>query len=156
MSSYSAAAVQVTLTAETLACGSMAWLERAAALRPDRAAIEAPDGRLTYAELLTAAREAASGLQGRVEIEARPGLDFVVRLHACLLAGARAVPIDPRLGQRERARLGDATGDVIVHTSGTTGTPQPVGLTKDDIEANARGTAVALSLSRDERWLCPL
>src|SRR3954453_16566118 len=110
MSSYSAAAVQVTLTAETLACGSMAWLERAAALRPDRTAIEAPDGRPTYAELLTAARGAGGGLKGRVEIEARPGLDFVVRLHACLLAGARAVPIDPRLGQTERARLRGAGG----------------------------------------------
>jgi o-succinylbenzoate---CoA ligase len=134
----------------------MAWLKRAAALRPDRTAIEAPDGRLTYAELLTAAREAEGGLQGRVEIEARPGLDFVVRLHACLLAGARAVPIDPRLGEAERARLGDADGDLVIHTSGTTGTPQPVGLTKADVEANALGTAAALGLGDDERWLCPL
>ncbi len=79
------------------------WLARAAARRPDRTAIEAPDGRLTYAELHAAASEAARGLEGRVEIDARPGLDFVVRLHACLLAGARAVPIDPRLGETERA-----------------------------------------------------
>jgi o-succinylbenzoate---CoA ligase len=132
------------------------WLERAAALRPDRTAIEAPDGRLTYAELHAAASETARGLQGRVEIAAEPGLDFVVRLHACLLAGARAVPVDQRLGDDERARLGDAPGDLVVHTSGTTGTPQPVGLTKQDIEANARGTAVALGLGADERWLCPL
>jgi O-succinylbenzoic acid--CoA ligase len=132
------------------------WLERAAALRPDRTAIQAPDGRLTYAELLSAAREASRGLSGRVGIEARPGLDFAVRLHACLLAGARAVPVDPRLGAGERARLGDAPGDLVVHTSGTTGTPQPVGLTKQDIEANARGTAQALALGDDERWLCPL
>jgi len=129
------------------------WLERA---RPDRIAIEAPDGRLTYAELLAAARAEASGLRGRAEIEARPGLDFVVRLHACLLAGARAVPIDPRLGPAERAQLGDAEGDLVVHTSGTTGTPRPVGLTKQAIEAQARGTAVALGLTDDERWLCPL
>jgi O-succinylbenzoic acid--CoA ligase len=129
------------------------WLERA---RPDRVAVEAPDGRLTYAELLAAARAAAGGLEGRVEIEARPGLDFVVRLHACLLAGARAVPIDARLGAPERSVLGDAPGDLVVHTSGTTGVPQPVGLTKQDIEANARGVATALGLSDDERWLCPL
>jgi o-succinylbenzoate---CoA ligase len=132
------------------------WLERAAALRPERSAIEAPDGRATYAELLAAARETAQGLEGRVEIAARPGLEFVVQLHACLLAGARAVPIDHRLGDEECARLGDAPGDVVMHTSGTTGTPQPVGLTKEDIEANARGTAVALGLEDDERWLCPL
>jgi o-succinylbenzoate---CoA ligase len=132
------------------------WLERAAALQPERVAIEAPDGRLTYTELLTEARDAARGLSGRVEIAARPGLEFVVRLHACLLAGARAVPVDPRLNDQERAALGDAAGDLVVHTSGTTGTPRPVGLTKPDIEANARGTAAALGLSDDERWLCPL
>src|SRR6185312_9633815 len=34
--------------------------------------------------------------------------------------------------------------------------PQPVGLTKRDIEAQARGTAAALGLTDDERWLCPL
>ncbi len=134
----------------------MAWLERAAALRGDRIAVEAPDGRLAYAELLAAANDAARGLEGRVEIAARPSLDFVVRLHACLLAGARAVPIDPRLGAAERAALGDAPGDLVVHTSGTTGTPTPVGLTQTDIEANARGTAIALGLTDDERWLCPL
>jgi o-succinylbenzoate---CoA ligase len=129
------------------------WLERAA---PDRMAVEAPDGALTYAELLAAARGAARGLTGRVELDARPGLDFVIRLHACLLAGARAVPVDPRLSDHERSLLGDAPGDLVVHTSGTTGTPRPVGLTTRDIEANARGTAAALGLSDDERWLCPL
>jgi O-succinylbenzoic acid--CoA ligase len=132
------------------------WLERAAALRPGRAAVETPDERLTYAELLDAAREHARGLEGPVLIDLPPGIEFAVRLHACLLAGARAVPIDPRLGAEERARLGDAPGDLVVHTSGTTGTPRPVGLTKDDIEANARGTAAALGLGDDERWLCPL
>jgi O-succinylbenzoic acid--CoA ligase len=132
------------------------WLERAAALRPSRTAVRTPDGSLTYAELLAAAKAAARGLEGRVEIEARPDLDFVVRLHACFLAGARAVPIDDRLGEAERARLGDTSGDLVVHTSGTTGTPRPVGLTKADIEANARGTAAALGLTDDERWLCPL
>jgi O-succinylbenzoic acid--CoA ligase len=134
----------------------MEWLQRAAARRPDRTAIESLDGRLTYAELLEAARDDARALHGRVEIEAQPTLDFVVRLHACLLAGARAVPVDPRLQAAERAQLGDADGDLVVHTSGTIGTPKPVGLTQADIEANARGTAVALGLSDDERWLCPL
>src|SRR5919108_5331871 len=104
------------------------WLARAAAVRPDRVAIEAPDGQLTYAKLLAAAREHAAGLPQFVEIDAVHGLDFVVRLHACLLAGVTAVPIDPRLGDRERAALGDAPGDLVMHTSGTTGAPQPVGL----------------------------
>jgi O-succinylbenzoic acid--CoA ligase len=45
---------------------------------------------------------------------------------------------------------------LIVHTSGTTGRPQPVGLTFGNIRANARGLAEAMGLGGDERWLCPL
>jgi O-succinylbenzoic acid--CoA ligase len=45
---------------------------------------------------------------------------------------------------------------VILHTSGTTGTPKPVELTFGNIRANARGLAQALDLGDDERWLCPL
>jgi o-succinylbenzoate---CoA ligase len=132
------------------------WLEMAAAERPDRVAIEAPDGQLTYAELLAAARDHARSLRGHVEIDATPGLDFVVRLHAAFVAGATAVPVDPRLGARERTALGTARGDLVIHTSGTTGTPRPVGLRRQDIEANARGTAAALGLGDHARWLCPL
>ena len=73
------------------------WLERAAALRPDRVAVEAQDGRLTYAELLAAARNEARVLSGTVPIDLPPGLAFAVRLHACLLAGATAMPVDRRL-----------------------------------------------------------
>jgi o-succinylbenzoate---CoA ligase len=137
------------------------WLERAAALRPDRVAIEAPEGRLTYAELLARAHAGARGLDGVVPIEEPPGLEFAVRLHACLLAGAAAMPIDLRLGARERAAVPAAGGPrpgvaLIVHTSGTTGAPRPVHLTLENIQANALGSAVALGLDPAERWLCPL
>lgn len=135
------------------------WLERAAALRPDRMAIEAPDGRLTYAELMARARDAAPGLAGVVPIDLPPGLEFAVRLHACLLAGAAAMPVDQRLGERERAALTSRAAPgtaLIVHTSGSTGAPVPVHLTLENIQANALGTAVALGLDREERWLCPL
>jgi o-succinylbenzoate---CoA ligase len=135
------------------------WLERAAALRPDRVAVEAPDGSLTYAELRTRARAAARGMQGVVEIDVPPGIEFVVQLHASLLAGAAAMPIDQRLHPRERAALTGAPAPgtaLIVHTSGTTGAPRPVELTRANILANALGTAVALGLDPDERWLCPL
>ncbi|MGH2967786.1 MAG: hypothetical protein ACRDK0_01800, partial [Solirubrobacteraceae bacterium] len=60
------------------------WLPRAAALRPDRIALEAPDGSLTYAELLATARlDVAPG--SRVALALPPGVDFAVALHACLL-----------------------------------------------------------------------
>jgi len=137
------------------------WLERAAALRPDRVAIEAPDGARTYAELLERARGVADGLRPRqrVPIALPPGVEFAELLHGCLLAGAVAVPVDLRLTPREREALvvdGPGEGALVVHTSGTTGAPRPVVLTRENIEANAVGSAVALGLDSHERWLCPL
>jgi o-succinylbenzoate---CoA ligase len=91
-----------------------AWLERAAAKRPAHVALEDAEGdtRCTYAELLHAARAGASWLaeQGvgsgqRVAIALPPGLAFAQALHACLLLGAVAVPVDLRLGPRERASV---------------------------------------------------
>jgi O-succinylbenzoic acid--CoA ligase len=132
------------------------WLPRAAALRPDRAAVEAREGSLTYGELLERARGAPPG-----PIARPPGLEFAVALHACLLAGVPAVPVDPRLTERERAAVlagaGPAPGAaLVVHTSGTTGAPRPVALSAGNVLANALGSAVVLGLDPDERWLCPL
>lgn len=161
----------------------MQWLERAAGMRPDTIAVEAEDGALTYAELVARAAPAAAALRGaeRVAIALPPGLEFAVALHACLLAGAAAVPVDLREPQW---RLADATvvidapltaagvsrpaapGAVappdlsapalVVHTSGTTGTPRPVVLTLAQILRNALGCAAALGHDPAERWLCPL
>ena len=94
------------------------WLARATARRPEAVALETPDGRLTYRELLMAATRAAgrlvlrgAGPGDRVALTLPPGRDFVVALHACLLLRAPAMPIDPRLGERERKQL---TGGVEV------------------------------------------
>jgi O-succinylbenzoic acid--CoA ligase len=156
------------------------WLERAAAMRPDVVAVETADGALTYAELLARARSVAPGVRGRVAIVLPPGLDFAVALHACLLAGAAAMPVDPRLGDREqeaqissadtvigpgaasveagadgrRSSLADVA--LVVHTSGTTGAPRPVALTYGNVLANAFGCFAALGHDAAERWLCPL
>src|SRR5215213_3290853 len=154
------------------------WLPRAAAERPDRVALEAPQGELTYARLLDTARiDVAPG--SRVALALPRGLDFAVALHACLLARAAAVPVDPRLGEAEQAALlasaslvvdgalprggaaepvPPADGDtaLVVHTSGTTAAPRPVELSFGNVQANALGSAVALGLDPDERWLCPL
>ena len=50
------------------------------------------------------------------------------------------------------------TGDpaLVVHTSGTTGSPRPVVLSYGNVLANALGCFAALGHSRSERWLCPL
>jgi O-succinylbenzoic acid--CoA ligase len=161
------------------------WLERAAALRPDRVAVEAPDGAPTYAELLQRARGVAGALAAggvragdHVALMLPPGAEFAVALHGCLLLGAAAMPVDPRLAPAELAPLLRAAATTIdgpledaapppfapdlddpalvVHTSGTTGAPRPVTLSFGNVQANALGSAVALGLDRDERWLCPL
>jgi len=152
------------------------WLSRAA---PDTLAVEADDGALTYGELLARAGAGAAELRGasRVAIALPAGLEFAVALHACLLAGAAAVPVDlrepvPRLAGAEitidaplprtprtsrTPRTPDlSTPALVVHTSGTTGTPRPVVLTLGQILHNALGCAVALGHDRAERWLCPL
>jgi O-succinylbenzoic acid--CoA ligase len=164
------------------------WLSGAAGRHPDRVAVEAPDESVSYRELLLRAVRAAGALHQRgvrrgqpVALLLEPGLAFVEALHACLLLGAPAVPIDPRLAERERAQLlreldthverplrgehsvfqlpdAPRLEDVamIVHTSGTTGAPRPIRLTFGNIRANARGLAQAMELTGDERWLCPL
>ncbi len=155
----------------------------AAARRPEQVAIETPEGALTYAELADAVAGAAPALAGaaRVAVALAPGLDFVVALHACLQAGAAIVPIDLRLTEAEQAarragaeivvtkplgrggaagaREGGGAGArevAIMHTSGTTAAPKPVALTHDNFLASALGSAVALGLDPDERWLCPM
>jgi O-succinylbenzoic acid--CoA ligase len=85
------------------------WIDRAASWRPDRVAVQAPERSLTYAELVGRARALCRrlwrcGVRGgdRVAVELPPGAEFVVALHACMLAGAAIVPIDLRLSERER------------------------------------------------------
>jgi O-succinylbenzoic acid--CoA ligase len=48
------------------------------------------------------------------------------------------------------------TPTLIIHTSGTTGTPRPVVLTRGNWDAHAWASAAALGHPSDERWLCCL
>lgn len=156
------------------------WLDRASAVHPGRAAVETPGGALTYAELAEASRVALPAGE-RVALALPAGLDFVVALHACLRSAAIAVPVDLRLGPEERARIhehatviidrplrGPAPGDrraadhdldataAVIHTSGTSGTPKAVELTYGNWLWSALGSATAIGLDPDERWLCTL
>jgi o-succinylbenzoate---CoA ligase len=95
------------------------WLERAASTDPARTAIETQQGSRSYAQLLADARAGAAELAGRgaapgahVAIALPPGLAFAQALHACLLLGAVAVPLDLRLSAPERDQV--ASGAAVV------------------------------------------
>jgi o-succinylbenzoate---CoA ligase len=169
------------------------WLPRAAAARPGGVALQTPDGAVSYAELLAGAGAGAGALLARgvkpgqrVAIALPPGLAFAQALHACLLLGAVAVPVDLRLTAAEREpvtagaavhveeQLAPSAGPggadhryatarhrlestaVVIHTSGTTSQPKPIELTYGNFLWSALGSAVALGLDSRERWLCAL
>ncbi len=97
-----------------------AWLARAAAAQPRRTALETPEGSCTYAQLLAdagagAEQLAARGVRAgeRVAIALPAGLDFARALHACLLLGAAAVPVDLRLSPPERTRIAAGSAAVL-------------------------------------------
>jgi o-succinylbenzoate---CoA ligase len=162
------------------------WLQRAAAMHPERAALATSTGELSYRELERRARATAGALVSggvapgqRVALALPAGEDFVVAVHGCLFAGAVAVPIDLRLSTAEReARTHGVALTVdeplagpplanlhplrleaiatLMHTSGTTAAPREVALSNRNWLANALGSAVALGLDQEERWLCPM
>ena len=87
-----------------------AWLARAAAARPEHTALQTPDGSWSYAQLHDAARFGAGELRARgagrgarVAIALPAGAHFAQALHACLLLGAVAVPVDLRMSAAEQA-----------------------------------------------------
>jgi o-succinylbenzoate---CoA ligase len=168
-----------------------AWLRRAARAAPTLTAIQTPDARVSYAELWSTACAGAAELAERgvrpaerVGIALAPGITFAQALHACMLLGAVAVPVDLRLTAAERERIianasvvideplstgshdGSSAAEGILHdleavcaviyTSGTTSAPRPVELTYGNFLWSALGSGVALGVDPQERWLCAL
>ncbi len=164
------------------------WIHIARDRHPDRVAIEGPGRRLTYADLSALAIDGLRALQtmgvragAPVALEIEDRTELAVALHACLLAGTPAMPIDLRLSAEERAARSARAATVlrsapcrrdgvlfpsawspsmldavatVMYTSGTTAAPKPVNLTYGNWLANALGSAVALGLDPAERWLC--
>jgi O-succinylbenzoic acid--CoA ligase len=159
-----------------------AWLERSARRHGDRVAVATSQGAVNYRELDqlagAGARELDVAAGARVAIALEPGIDFVVALHACLRAGAVAVPLDLRDPTRAKAaaaadvvieRALECSGApiaglgheldapaLIVRTSGSSGQPKEVPLSYGNFLWSAIGSAVALGLHERERWLCTL
>jgi o-succinylbenzoate---CoA ligase len=96
------------------------WLHRAARTRPGWTAVEDTERGLSYAELHAAALAGAHALSARgvapgdrVAIALPPGLAFAKALHACMLLGAVAVPVDVRFGPAERELVCDGAALVL-------------------------------------------
>jgi O-succinylbenzoic acid--CoA ligase len=98
------------------------WIGEAARARPDHVAVEAPDGRLTYADLderadIAARRLAALGVAegGRVATTLSPSTDFAALLHGAARIGAALVPLNTRLtAEQQSAQAAAVAADVVV------------------------------------------
>jgi o-succinylbenzoate---CoA ligase len=150
------------------------WVTTAARARPDHPAVVAGGKAMTYAELDERATRGARALAARgvrpgdrVRVSHPPGIPFAELLHAVPRIGAVFVPVAP--GHPPQPAVGPSEDDVqirtdhdpeaihsVIHTSGTTGEPNPVELTFGNHAASAAASAGALGVDPDDRWLCPL
>jgi O-succinylbenzoic acid--CoA ligase len=120
-----------------------------------------------------------------VAMTMHPRREQVVMVHALMKAGAVLLPLGPRLSAEERAAviaveepavdlddageltqteadlplLGEHDMDDVaarVLTSGSTGTPDPVGLTYGNFLWSAMASAFNIGVEPEDRWLCCL
>ncbi|BCJ41313.1 acyl-CoA synthetase [Actinoplanes ianthinogenes] len=136
-----------------------------------------PDQRVSRHELLGRAAALAGELSGKriVAVNATPGLETIVAVTAALLAGVPIVPIPPDAGDVERAHIltdsgaelinaslsRTTTSDVppepdpdlpglILYTSGTTGAPKGVVLSRAALAADLDALAAAWQWTADD------
>ena len=79
-------------------------------------------------------------------------MEFAVELHA----GSVIVPLSPVLAQQKLLLALTEATLAVLFTSGTTGEPRPVHLTRVNFEASARAWAEFFGVDPDDRWLCCL
>jgi malonyl-CoA/methylmalonyl-CoA synthetase len=115
---------------------------------PDRIALrfrtrEGDDTELSYTGLASAAGALAAQLAGRqrVAVLATPSIHTAVAVTAALLAGVTAVPLNPKLGERELGHVvGDSAPEAVLAAPGVP-LPGPLAaLPRLDVDLAAEGT----------------
>jgi malonyl-CoA/methylmalonyl-CoA synthetase len=108
----------------------------------DRPALRFGDDALTYRQLAGAAGALAGALAGRqrVAVHATATIHTAVGVTAALLAGVAAVPVNPKLGERELGHVvGDCAPDLVLAAPGAE-LPGPLGeLPRVDVDLTAVG-----------------
>ncbi|MFF6774541.1 acyl-CoA synthetase [Streptomyces sp. NPDC012637] len=110
--------------------------------RADRPALRFGADTLTYEELARAAGALAPRLAaaGRAAVWATPTAGTAVGVVAALLAGVPAVPLNPRVGERELAHiLGDSEPGVVLAGAGDELPAGLAGLPRIDVDVRAAG-----------------
>ncbi|TWF79181.1 malonyl-CoA/methylmalonyl-CoA synthetase [Pseudonocardia hierapolitana] len=112
----------------------------------DRPALRFGDDALTYRRLAGAAGALAGSLAGRqrVAVHATPTIHTAVGVTAALLAGVAAVPVNPKLGERELGHVvGDCAPDLVLAAPGAP-LPGPLAaLPRLDVDLTAAGPVPA-------------
>lgn len=107
---------------------------------PDRLALRFGADTLTYPQLAGAAGALAERLagHGRIAVHATPSLHTAVGITAALLAGVAAVPLNPKLGERELGHVvADAAPELVLAVPGAV-LPGPLGaLPRVDVDVTA-------------------
>ncbi|MER6427218.1 acyl-CoA synthetase [Streptomyces sp900105245] len=108
----------------------------------ERVALRFGERSSTYGELAGAAGALARRLggTGRVAVWATPELETAVAVTGALLAGAAAVPLNPRSGEKELAHiLADSAPALVLAAPGAALPPVFAGLPRLDVDASAAG-----------------
>ncbi|MFI7497581.1 acyl-CoA synthetase [Streptomyces sp. NPDC049687] len=111
-----------------------------------RVALRFGERSLTYAELAAAAGAVGERVRGvgRVAVWATPSLETAVGVVGVLLAGAAAVPLNPKSGEKELGHiLGDSAPGAVLAAPGDE-LPAPLaGVERVDVDVHAAGTLSA-------------
>ncbi|AKJ13387.1 acyl-CoA synthetase [Streptomyces incarnatus] len=119
----------------------------------ERIALRFGERSLTYGELAGAAGALAARLRGagRVAVWATPELETAVAVTGVLLAGAAAVPLNPKSGGKELAHIVSDSAPQLVLAAPGAELPEALGtLARIDVDASARTGAVPDDTAGDE------